>query len=169
MSSTRLEKKGFAFEAQIEMIGINPFVFIPDTILQGLFAKAGKNKGPIPVRGTVNGDPFTQTLVKYAGAWRLYINTIMLKDSPKRVGEMINITISYDPVPRIIAMHPKLESALKKSKPAKKVFESLPPSRQKEIIRYISYLKSAAAVDRNVSRAIDFLLGKGGFAGRNAL
>ena len=162
-------KKGFAFEAKIEMIGINPFVFLPDIILQGLFAKAGKDKGPIPVRGTVNGDPFTQTLVKYAGAWRLYINTIMLKDSPKRVGEMINITISYDPVLRIIAMHPKLESALNKNKPAKKVFESLPPSRQNEIIRYISYLKSEEAVDRNVSRAIGFLLGKGSFAGRNAL
>jgi Bacteriocin-protection, YdeI or OmpD-Associated/Domain of unknown function (DUF1905) len=162
-------KRGFSFEAKIEMIGINPFVFLPGTVLQGLFAKAGKDKGPIPVKGSVNGASFTQTLVKYAGAWRLYINTIMLKDSPKRVGETIKIIINYDPVPRIIEMHPKLESALKKNKAAKKVFESLPPSTQKEIIRYISYLKSAEAVERNVVRAIDFLLGKGDFVGRKAL
>lgn len=162
-------KNGFSFEAKIEMIGINPFVFLPDEVLQGVFAKAGKDKGPIPVKGYVNGDAFKQTLVKYAGAWRLYINTIMLKDSPKRIGEVIKISINYDPAPRIIEMHPKLASALKKSKTAKKVFDGLPPSTQKEIIRYISYLKSTEAVDRNISRAISFLLGKGDFVGRKAI
>ena len=93
----------------------------------------------------------------------------MLKDSPKRIGEVIKISIAYDPAPRLIEMHPKLTSALKKNKAAKKTFDSLPPSTQKEIIRYISYLKSADAVERNVVRAIDFLLGKGNFVGRKAL
>lgn len=62
------------FDAKIEIIGINPFVFVPDAILQNLFKLAGKDKGHIPVKGIINGSPYRQTLVRYSGAWRLYIN-----------------------------------------------------------------------------------------------
>ena len=66
------------FTATLEIIVGNPFVFIPEEILQALFAKANQNKRPIPVCGTVNGRPYQQTLVKYSGAWRLYINMQMV-------------------------------------------------------------------------------------------
>jgi hypothetical protein len=74
------------FTAKLEIIGINPFVFIPEEILKDIFETSGKNKSPIPVKGTVNGKEYTQNLMKYLGEWRLYINMLMLKDSPKRVG-----------------------------------------------------------------------------------
>jgi uncharacterized protein YdeI (YjbR/CyaY-like superfamily) len=64
-------------------------------------------------------------------------------------------------------MHPKLNSALQKNKNAKQTFNSLPPSRQKEIMRYIGNLKSEEAVDKNVKRAISFLTGKERFVGRD--
>ncbi len=51
---------------------------------------------------------------------------------------------------------------------AKDVFDAMSPSRQKEIVRYIDALKSAASVDRNVLRARDFLIGKGRFVGRDS-
>ncbi|RYZ25413.1 MAG: DUF1905 domain-containing protein, partial [Chitinophagaceae bacterium] len=63
------------FTARLEIIGINPFVFVPEPIRVEIFRKAGKDKGYIPVCGTVNGKAFRQTLVKYRGDWRLYINT----------------------------------------------------------------------------------------------
>jgi hypothetical protein len=154
------------FKSELKIIGINPFVFVPDKILKSLFTEAGKDKGPIPVRGTINDHPYKQTLVKYSGAWRLYINTTMLKNSPRRVGETILIKIEFDPVSRKIVPHPKLLKALKENKDAKKVFDKLPPSRQNEIIRYISNLKTETSVIRNINRAIDFLKGKGNFAGR---
>jgi hypothetical protein len=69
----------------IEIIGINPFVFIPENILENIFEQAGKNKGPIPVKG----------------------------------------------------------------------------------IRYISFLKTEESIDINIKKAIDFLMGRGRFAGRN--
>lgn len=156
-----------AFTAVIEIIGVNPYVLLPEAILTKLFAQADKNKGPIPVRCTVDGHSFIQTLVKFAGAWRLYINGPMLKATQKGVGDTINVRIAFDPADRSIPMHPVLGDALKAEPVAMKVFESLPPSRKKEIVRYIGHLKSDGAVKRNVTRAIAFLQGKERFIGRD--
>jgi hypothetical protein len=157
------------FKATIELIGINPFVFVPEKILATVLQEAGKEKGPIPIKGLINKNPYRQTLVKYAGHWRLYINTIMLKDSPKRIGEIITISIGFDPAERKLKMHSELGKALSKNKTAKENFKKLPASRQQEIIRYISNLKTADSVDRNITRAINFLSGNGSFVGRQTL
>jgi Bacteriocin-protection, YdeI or OmpD-Associated/Domain of unknown function (DUF1905) len=157
------------FKATIELIGINPFVFVPEKILAAILKKAGKEKGPVPVKGEINTKPYRQTLVKYAGHWRLYINTIMLKDSPKRIGETVTISIEFDPADRKLKMHPQLEKALNENKTAKENFSKLPASRQQEIIRYISNLKTAASVERNILKAVNFLSGNGNFAGRQSL
>ena len=157
------------FKATIELIGINPFVFVPEKILAEVLQKAGKEKGPIPIKGIINKNPYRQTLMKYAGHWRLYINTIMLKDSPKRIGETITISIEFDPDDRKLSMHPGLAKALAKNKTANKNFKQLPASRQQEIIRYISNLKTAESVERNIIKAINFLSGNGNFVGRQSL
>ncbi len=155
------------FEAYIDIIGVNPFVLVPMPVLSNIFQQAQKDKGAIQVRGTIDGHPYTQTLVRYSGEWRLYINTPMLKASKKKVGDTAEIGIEFDPVERIIPMHPKLTAALANNAEAKQVFDSLRPSMQKEIVRYISFLKSEEAVDRNVERAMQFLVGKARFIGRD--
>ena len=159
-------KKPIKFAANIEIIGINPFVFIPEKKLKIIFAMAGKNKGAIPIKGMINDKPFVQHLVKYSNHWRLYINTTMLKNSPKRIGEKVTITLEFDAAERITPMHPKLEAALKQNPHANEVFEKLSPSRKKEIMRYINYLKTEKSVHKNVDRIINFLSGKEKFTGR---
>ncbi|WNM18584.1 YdeI/OmpD-associated family protein [Flavobacterium capsici] len=154
------------FEAEIKLIGINPFVFVPPTILEEIFKKANKNRGTIPIHGVVNNNPYKQTLVKYSGEWRLYINTTMLKNSPKRIGEIVSISVDFDKAVRTITPHPQLVEALKNNQDAKKVFEGLSPSRQKEIIRYISSLKTQQSIDKNIQRTLDFLNGTTNFIGR---
>ncbi len=154
------------FTAKLEIIGINPFVFVPERILRTVMEQAGKNKGPIPIRGTINGVPFQQTLVRYSGAWRLYVNTEMLKNSPKHVGEDVRLKIAFDPADRSISPHPRLVEALAQNKQAKERFDALAPYQQKEIVRYISFLKTEASIERNVAKAVDFLLGNGPFIGR---
>ena len=155
------------FRSELEIIGVNPFVSVPKKILKEIFRQAGKDKGRIPVHGLVNNKPYKQILVKYSGAWRLYINTSMLKNSPKRIGEKISVTISFDPADRTISPHPKLVKALKENPEAKKTFNRLSPSRQKEIVRYISFLKTEESVERNVKRVCKFLTGNGRFVGRD--
>ncbi|HXB12820.1 MAG TPA: YdeI/OmpD-associated family protein [Bacteroidia bacterium] len=156
-----------SYSAKIFIIGVNPYVLVPNAVLKAIFKQAGKEKGAIPIRGRLDGHPYIQTLVRYSGKWRLYLNTPMRKAAKKDVGDTIKVEIEFDPVERIISIHPDFLKALNANKTAKKTFEGLPPSRQKEIVRYIGSLKSEEARDKNISRAIGFLSGKGRFVGRD--
>jgi len=155
------------FSAEIQIIGVNPFVFLPDTVLESVFQQANKSKGKIPVKMRIEGHEFIQTLIKYSGHWRLYLNTPMRKMARKEVGDTADFEIVFDPEERVILMHPKLIKALEDNPDAKKVFDSLRPSLQLEIVRYLSFLKTEASIDINVLRAVDFLLGKERFIGRD--
>ncbi|WP_435353454.1 YdeI/OmpD-associated family protein [Emticicia sp. SJ17W-69] len=154
------------FSAKIEIIGVNPFVFLPEEILKNIFEQANQTKGKIPVKIKIDGHEFIQTLIKYSGYWRLYLNTPMRKAAKKDVGDIAIFEIVYD-IKREIQSHPKLLKALDINQEAKAVFDGLRPSLQLEIVRYISFLKTEESVDRNVIRAIDFLLGKERFIGRD--
>jgi hypothetical protein len=156
-----------SFSAPILKIGINPHVVLPAPVLSALFKEAGREKGPIPVRGTLNGHAYLQTVVKYSGKWRLYLNGPMRKVAGIDVGDVATVSIEYDPRKPTFIPHPKLSEALQKNNKARLVFDQLAPSRQKEIIRYISALKTEEAVERAISRAILFLLGKERFVGRD--
>lgn len=158
--------KNKTFTATLEIIGINPFVFIPEEILDQIFNDSGRNKSPIPVKGMVNGNEFKQNLMKYLGEWRLYVNLTMLKNSPKRIGEVIEVAVEYDDADRSIAIHPQLEKAIKESAVAAANFEKLIPSRKHELIRYINNLKTEASIQRNIERIIRHLHGETDFYGK---
>ena len=149
-----------SFSAIIFKIGINPYVSIPEIVLSTLFKQADKTKGPIQVRGTVNGKRFKQTLVKYQGAWRLYINGEMRRAAQIDVGDEAHIKIEYDPLLRIESMPSKFGAALSKSRTARMAFESLRPSRQKEILRYLNSMKTESSLERNIEKVIQHLLGE---------
>lgn len=155
------------FSAEIEQIGINPFVYLPEDVLEAVFIQANKNKGKIPVKIKIEGHEFPQALIKYAGHWRLYLNTPMRKAANKEVGNRANFEIRFDPGKRVIAPHPKFLKALEENKEAKKIFDALRPSLQLEIVRSLSFLKTEDSLERNILKAIHFLLGKERFIGRD--
>ncbi|NML22018.1 YdeI/OmpD-associated family protein [Pseudoflavitalea sp. G-6-1-2] len=158
--------KEISFKGKIEIIGINPYVKVPEKVLQQIFRQSGKETSPIRIMGTVNGNPYKQGLVLYRNLWRLYINTTMLKKSPERIGEVIEITIQFDPEAKPTHDCPEFTKALKANKKASEVFDSLNKSTQQEIVRYLTKLKTQESLDKNIPRAIDFLLGKVRFVGR---
>ena len=161
------QKESFHFSDTIDIIGVNPYVVVPDQILEALFAQAGKKPaGPLPVCGKLNGHPFIQTVVKFSGLWRLYLNMPMRKAAGIDVGDRAEVELQFDPEPRDYPMHPRLAEALEQNEVAMAAFEKLSPSRQKEIVRYIAHLKSEERVAHNVARAIRFLCGEERFAGR---
>jgi Domain of unknown function (DUF1905)/Bacteriocin-protection, YdeI or OmpD-Associated len=147
-----------SFTAKIYIIGVNPYVLLPKDILLGIFKEANKDKGPIPVKGTINGHKFIQTLVKYSGKWRLYLNTPMRKATKLSVGDIATFQLEFDSEERKIPMHPKLSEAFSKYNNAKTCFDTLPPYRQKEIVRYMSFLKSEESVERNIEKVIEMLV-----------
>lgn len=158
--------KSNSFTATLEIIGINPFVFIPEEVLERIFEDSERSKSPIPVKGTINGKEFKQNLMKYLGEWRLYINLTMLKNSPKRIGETIEVVLEHDDSDRSISIHPQLEEAIKSSVLATSNFEKLIPSRRHELIRYINNLKTEASIQRNIDKIIRHLHGETDFFGK---
>lgn len=49
------------FKAGLEIIGVNPFVFVPSQILLEIFTQAIKDKGHIPVCVIIKGNKHKQT------------------------------------------------------------------------------------------------------------
>lgn len=159
-------RRAHAFAATLEIVGVNPFVFVPGRVLSALLREAGREKGPIAICGTINGDAYRQTLVRYRGEWRLYVNTAMLKDSPRRIGERVRITVALDEASREVEVPLRFTAALEANDAARATFEALTPSRRKEIVRYLGRLKGEDALERNIARALRFLVGDGRFVGR---
>jgi uncharacterized protein DUF1905 len=155
--------------AELKLIGINAYISVPNDILNELFILNNKNNGPIPIKGKINTKEYEQSLVKYKGEWRLYVNNKMLKNSNKFIGQNIEISIEYDSSDRSLVIHPKLVQALNKNQIANERYNNLAPSLQKEMNKYIYNLKSDVSIDRSINKSIDFLLGKGRFLGRNPL
>ena len=151
--------KSLIFLAEVRIIGVNPYVLLPEAVLSALFVAAKKEKGTIPVKGKINGHPFMQTLVKYSGDWRLYINGVMKKAAKVDVGDVVTMEISYDAKPRLEPMHTSFEYALKKNPQAKKVFDSFSPSRKKEINRYLNNMKTKESLLKNIEKVMQYLTG----------
>ena len=78
----------------------------------------------------------------------------MRNDSRVDVGDKVKIEIEFDPKPRTVPMNPEFDRVLAKNKKAKTAFEKLPPSHQKEILRYLNSLKNEEAIERNVRKVI---------------
>ena len=129
----------FQFKAQIEIIGVNPYVFVPETILLEILKIAKKN---------------------------IIFDFYFIFTSPKRIGEIIDLTINFDPESRAIPIPQKFDAALNNCPEAQFVFDNLPASRKQEIVRYLAKLKSEEILEKNIDRAIQFLLGKERFVGR---
>lgn len=146
-----------SFTASIEIIGINPYVEVPDEVLHVLFKQSKKSKGPIAVKGKLNGKPYIQHVVKYKGLWRLYLNTPMRQAAGIEVGDVAKVKIEFDNRVRETPMHPELAKALAANKKVKEVFDAQAPYRQKEMMRYLNSMKTAESVKRNIVKIMNSL------------
>jgi hypothetical protein len=149
-----------SFTATIGILGVNPYVRVPKRHLENLFEAAGRTRGPIPITVNLEGKSYKQTLVRFQGDWRLYLNTPMRKVANKQVGDRVALKVEFDPLPRIERMPSTFKFALENSAAARAAFEALAASRKKEILRYLNNLKTETSLDRNVSNVIGHLTGK---------
>jgi hypothetical protein len=149
-----------SFSQVIFKVGINPCVIPPEEVVQHILKHAKKRSGPIPVRGTINGAQYIQTLMKFQGHWRLYINGPMLKAAKLKVNDVASITIEHDPSDRTVLPHPEFSKVLGRDPRAIAAFNALPPSRQKEINRYLNNLKTDSIRIKNIGKVMDHLTGK---------
>jgi hypothetical protein len=152
------------FRARIELNGINPYVRVSATQATRLKARWRK---PMPVQIRVNGEPAAapwriNMMPAGDGSFFLYLHEQVRKASGTKVGDVVNVTIEFDeayrggPADRM----PRWFSAeLRRNPAAQKGWKALPPSRQKEIVRYLVRLKSPEAQQRNIGKALHVLAG----------
>ncbi|MEW5797524.1 MAG: DUF1905 domain-containing protein [Bacteroidota bacterium] len=153
--------KKFSFAAKIYKVGINPCVKVPFKIT----TQMRPVKGYIPVKGTINGHPFIQTLVPVKNAeYRLYVNGPMLKGSQTKNDDRARFIIEQDFAPRGAKTYPMPKTFKKRldEEHLHRKFKQLTPSRQKEVLKYLNYLKTDKAVTRNVEKVIKGLKRKTG-------
>jgi hypothetical protein len=89
------------------------------------------------LRGALNEAAFTATVVRYSGAWRLYLNGRMRKDAGVDVGDRVRVSLAYDPVPRLPPIPDELRAALVKDARAKAAWRLKPSSRRREVLPLI--------------------------------
>lgn len=138
------------FSAKVYKLGINPCVDVPKRISQAFGVR-----GYVPVAGTLNGQPIRATLVpKGSGRHRLYLNNEMRQRAEVAVGDRVTLVLRLDREPRTIPMPEAFAAALKKDKSAQAAFERLPPSRQKEVLAYLNWVKRPETLQRNIEKVM---------------
>lgn len=130
-------------------MGINPCVDVPAKISSKLNAR----RGYIPITGKINGHAYQQNLVPVKdGPYRLYVNRPMLKGGNADVGDRAQFEIEQDnSAPKKLVMPAFMKTRLEKFNLLPE-FKKLIPSRQKEIIKYMSSLKTEDARNRNMDK-----------------
>jgi hypothetical protein len=123
----------------------------------------------MPVLVHVNGEPDDPWHINMMpvgdGSFYLYLHGDLRQASKTKVGDRITIDLDFDDTYKNGPLHPMPEwfrIALVQSAVAKANWDKLPPSRQKEILRYFASLKSAEAKTRNSARALHVLSGNPG-------
>ena len=146
------------FCAVLEQVGINPCVTVPDRVSRHF----GK-RGYVPVVAHFETGSVRSTLVPVGGGvHRLYVNGQMLKCTSSRVGQSVSIGLEADTKDRMPKMPESVAKALKGSAVAMERWQDLTPSKQKEVLRYISGIVAEAIRDRNIGRLLEILESKSG-------
>lgn len=160
------------FSAKIEIYNGNPYVLVNAERANALQKSWRK---PMPVFVQINSEPNPAWRINMMpigdGSFYLYLHGDVRKASNTKVGDTVQVDVSFDDTYKNGPMHPMsewFEAGLARNNLAKQNWDMLPPSRQKEILRYFSWLKSREAKERNLERVLNVLSGKEGhFMGRD--
>lgn len=160
------------FRSIIQINKINPYVLVSASRASRI--RRGWRK-PLPVRVCVNGKPEKPWRINMMpvgdGSFYLYLHGHVRKASGSKVGDTVTVELEFDDEYRSGPAHSMpawFKNALDRDRRAARGWNELIPSRQKEILRYFSWLKTSEAQTRNLQRAIHVLSGrKARFMGRS--
>ncbi|MES2416822.1 MAG: DUF1905 domain-containing protein [Bacteroidota bacterium] len=141
-----------SFKAKIYKVGINWAVDVPAAISE----KMRPEKGYIRIKGQINGFSFIQTLVPVKnGPYRLFVNYIMMNGGKTALNEVATFAIVQNetPLKQIYPMSELLAKALESNKLSAEFYD-LSAARQKDILKYLSYLKTEQTMLKNIDKVI---------------
>ena len=122
-------------------------------------AEVWGKRGQIKVRGEINGFAFRTSLFPTGdGGHFLLVNKAMQKGGKAAQGVAAKFRLEPDTAERPVDLPPELEKALGESRALRKFFDSLSPSRRRDLSRRVLGVKSAEARRRRAAQVAEQLL-----------
>lgn len=146
-------KQKYSFHAVIENAGDGgAYVRIPFDV------EATFGRKRVPVRATIDGQPYRGLLVRMGGTYHILIVLKEIRQSVgKGFGDEVEVILEEDTEPRLVSAPPDLELALKQHPKAEAVFRQLSYTHQKEYVRWIEDSKRETTRQSRVNKAIEML------------
>lgn len=145
------------FDARVTRAGVNSFIEVPRDVISRLkpFASGGR----IRAAGTLNGVTIQGTLIPVKnGAHRFYVNGGTRAAAGISVGDDVAVELRAI-APTEVVMAPDLKAALRTASAAD-AFAACPPSRRRELVRYIDDARTADTRRRRIERTIEHLFNR---------
>lgn len=152
------------FQATIELRGHNPYIAV---LAEQAAAIAPGWRRPIPVLVQLNGGPTPPWRINMMpvgdGSFYLYLDNRIRKPTGTAVGDEVTVTLGFDAHYRagpVQDVPDDLAALLSGNIAAATNWEKLPPSRKKEVLRYLDRLQSPSARLSNLDRLLNVLEGQ---------
>jgi len=117
-------------------------------------------RGQLKVKGEVNGFPFRTSLFPTGkGAHIMIVNKGMQAGAKAHLGMVAAFRLEPDTEERVITVPPELKRVLSEDRSLQRWFEQLSDSMRREISKWITGVKSAAARVRRAEQMAERLLG----------
>ncbi len=143
----------YTFRATIENAGDGgAFVRIPFDVEEAF----GKKR--VPVRATIDGEPYRGTLVRMSEPCHLLI---VLKEIRQKIGknfgDEVEVTVEEDTAPRVVEVPADFQQALDQTPDAKAAFEKTSYTHQREYVSAILDAKRDETRRSRIAKAIEML------------
>lgn len=149
--------KEYRFQAQLEkpdLRGAWTFVRIPFSVAEEFGVK-----GQVPVKGTINGIPYENSLLPQGGDIHILV---IKKDIREKAGvtdgDVADILLERVSGSREVEVPPELAKALKDCPAAESLFESLAYSHRKAYCDHVAQAKRADTRARRAKKCVELLV-----------
>ena len=151
-ASNGQQKMKHNFKAKIYKTGINWCVDVPTEITEQLTSE----KGRISIKGKIDKFAFTKTLMPVKNApYRLFVNQAMMKGGKTALGKTVTFEIEQDtekvgkqyPIPKLLVEQLDRHQLMAD-------FDNLTASKKKDILKYLSYVKTEETLLKNIGKLI---------------
>src|SRR5246127_5104001 len=132
------------FAASIYKVGVIRYVDVPREV-----SRRFGSSPHVPVRGTVEGIRVRTTLVSRGrGSYRMAIHGDIRKKLRVDSGAVVEVAIQLDEESREPELPPALALALRNAPKAQKRFRAVTTALRRQIVRYLTAVKSQATPER---------------------
>jgi hypothetical protein len=107
------------------------------------------SKGQIPVRASINGFTFRNSLMPRGGVHILGVGKDVLASAAANPGDTVNVELALDDAPRTVSVPADMEAALAKVPAQQQSFDALSYSHKKE---YVDWIESAKKPETRLNR-----------------